>query len=149
LGKRPYGYVSFRYELTGHLNFDGDNVIAVRADTSAQPASRWYSGAGIYRHTRIVTTDPVHFENWATFITTSHLEAYTAKVLVRTTVINQSNSPRNVALQITLIDANGRSQRAPITSSQNIAPGKSVAFQQEVVVKNPMIWDKVEPNLYK
>src|SRR5262245_55692283 len=56
LGKRPYGYVSFRYELTEHLIF-GDtktNVLAVHADNSAQPASRWYAGAGIYRHVRLV-----------------------------------------------------------------------------------------------
>ena len=70
LGKRPYGYVSFEYELTGHLNLGGDNVIAVRADNSGQPASRWYTGAGIYRHVRLVTTEPVHFVNWGTFITT-------------------------------------------------------------------------------
>src|SRR6266566_3421843 len=46
LGNRPYGYVSFGYELTAHLNFAKDNVIAVRTDTSKQPASRWYTGAG-------------------------------------------------------------------------------------------------------
>ena len=53
LGHRPFGYVSFNYELTGHLNFGGDNVLVVRVDTSAQPASRWYTGAGIYRHVRL------------------------------------------------------------------------------------------------
>ena len=63
LGHRPYGYVSFSYELNGHLNFGGDNVIAVRTDTSEQPASRWYSGAGIYQHVRLVVTDRVHIEH--------------------------------------------------------------------------------------
>jgi len=60
MGKRPYGYSSFRYELTGHLHF-GDsqpNILAVRADNSEQPASRWYAGAGIYRHVRLVPTAP-------------------------------------------------------------------------------------------
>ena len=59
LGHRPYGYVSFGYELTGHLKFGAGqiNVLAVRADASAQPASRWYSGAGIYRHVRLVVTE--------------------------------------------------------------------------------------------
>ena len=53
LGKRPYGYVSFRYEITAQAQFGATaNVIAVRADNSAQPASRWYAGAGIYRHVR-------------------------------------------------------------------------------------------------
>src|SRR5438128_2555740 len=67
LGRRPYGYVSFRYELTGHLNFGGkQNVLAVRADNSGQPASRWYAGAGIYRHVRLVATNPAHTDAWAT-----------------------------------------------------------------------------------
>src|SRR5688572_25302575 len=54
LGKRPSGYISFSYDLTPHLKFGGENVVAVRADTSLQPASRWYTGAGIYRHVRLV-----------------------------------------------------------------------------------------------
>jgi beta-galactosidase len=149
LGKRPYGYVSFSYELTEHVNFGGDNVLAVRADTSAQPASRWYSGAGIYRHTRLVTTEAVHFEHWATFVTTPQVAAGGAKVLVRSTVINQSNSRSNVALEITLIDAKGVALKAPITSTQSIAPGKTIDFQQEIIVKNPLIWDKDHPYLYK
>ena len=64
LGRRPYGYVSFQYELTDHLNFDSNkpNVIAVRADNSGQPASRWYTGAGIYRHVRLIVTSPVHIQ---------------------------------------------------------------------------------------
>ena len=70
LGRRPYGYVSFSYELTGHLNFENKpNILTVRADNSGQPASRWYSGAGIYRHVRLVITGPVHVPHWGTFVT--------------------------------------------------------------------------------
>src|SRR5215813_11842623 len=67
LGKRPYGYVSFGYELTEHVKFGRDNLLAVRVDNSGQPASRWYTGAGIYRHVRLVITDSVHIERWGTF----------------------------------------------------------------------------------
>src|SRR6056297_710144 len=49
LGKSPYGYSSFRYELTPHLNANSENVLAVKVDNSQQPNSRWYSGSGIYR----------------------------------------------------------------------------------------------------
>ena len=34
LGKHPYGYTAFRYDLTPHLKFGGDNVIAVRVDNA-------------------------------------------------------------------------------------------------------------------
>ena len=70
LGKRPYGYSSFRYELTPHLRYRARNVIAVRVDNSQQPNSRWYSGSGIYRHVRLVTSDPTHVAGWGTYITT-------------------------------------------------------------------------------
>lgn len=149
LGQRPYGYVSFRYELTDHLKFGGDNVIAVRADTSGQPASRWYTGAGIYRHTRLVIIDAVHLDHWATFITTPEVTSQKATVLVRTTVTNQSTSARNVALEITLIDEKGRTRPAPVTATQSVAPGKSVDFRQEIVVQNPLIWNLDHPSLYK
>ena len=64
LGKRPYGYISFDYDLTPYLNFDKPNVIAVKADNSIQPASRYYTGAGIYRHVRLVSVNPTHFSHW-------------------------------------------------------------------------------------
>jgi beta-galactosidase len=48
LGLRPSGYVSFAHELTGFIEFGDDksNTLAVRTDTTAQPASRWYTGQG-------------------------------------------------------------------------------------------------------
>ncbi|PYO26141.1 MAG: glycoside hydrolase family 2, partial [Gemmatimonadetes bacterium] len=79
LGKRPYGYSSFSYELTPHLRYGtAGNVIAVRVDNSQQPNSRWYSGSGIYRHVRLVTTNPVHVDQWGTYVTTPEVTASTA-----------------------------------------------------------------------
>src|SRR3989304_5830912 len=61
LGKRPNGYISFRYELTPYLNFGKkQNGIAVKVDNSAQPNSRWYTGSGIYRNVWLVSTGKVH-----------------------------------------------------------------------------------------
>ncbi len=47
LGHRPSGYVGLRYDVTDFLKADGPNVLAVRADTSFAPSSRWYAGSGI------------------------------------------------------------------------------------------------------
>ncbi len=110
LGKRPFGYIGFRYELTPHLDFGAGraNVVAVRADNSGQPASRWYTGAGIYRHARLVVTDPVHVEHWGTFVTTPEVSAEHATVRVESTVVNQSETPRSVSLEVTLVGPDGR-----------------------------------------
>ncbi|HEX7570019.1 MAG TPA: beta galactosidase jelly roll domain-containing protein [Verrucomicrobiae bacterium] len=108
LGHRPNGYVGFSYELTGHLNFGGDNVIAVRADTSAQPASRWYAGAGIYRHVRLVATDAVHFAKYGAFVSTPKVSATEATVRIETSVINESAAPREITVQTKLVSPAGK-----------------------------------------
>jgi beta-galactosidase len=62
LGRRPYGFIGFRYDLTEFLNTNGSpNVLAVRVDDSLEPSLRWYAGSGIYRHVRLITTGYTHF----------------------------------------------------------------------------------------
>ena len=69
LGRHPYGFTSFYYDLTDALKPQGQNVLAVRVNV-AQPCSRWYSGAGIFRHVRLQVLDPVHVAHWGTYVTT-------------------------------------------------------------------------------
>jgi beta-galactosidase len=145
LGKRPNGYVSFRYELTGHLNSTGkENVLAVRADNEKQPASRWFAGAGINRHVRLLVMNDVHLEQWATFVTTPKPTAAEATVHVQTTVVNQSNAPRTVTVNLAVWPST-----APGVPAQTIAPGKSAEFQVELTVPNPKLWSLETPNLYQ
>jgi beta-galactosidase len=139
LGNRPYGYVSFRYELTGHVTFGNKpNVIAVRADNSREPASRWAPGAGIYRHVRLIITDPIHVDQWATFVTTKGNNVH-----VKTTVVNQSAAPSTVSLSI------GVAGQTAATPTQTIAPGQSADFDRDIPVPNPQLWDLDHPNLYR
>ncbi len=83
LGKRPYGYISFQYELTPFLKYGKDkNVLAVKVDNSQQPNSRWYSGSGIYRNVWLVTTGKIFVDHWGTFITTPEVTGRFAKISV-------------------------------------------------------------------
>lgn len=65
LGQYPYGYSTFQYDLTEHIQFGKPNLMAVRVDNSLQPSSRWYSGSGIYRNVWLIATNPVHFDNYS------------------------------------------------------------------------------------
>ncbi len=89
LGKYPYGYNSFSYELTPHLK-DGENVIAVRVDNSLEPSARWYHGCGIYGDVFLRSENPVHLEKNSTYITTPSKKLPTGEVKV-STVINNRN----------------------------------------------------------
>ena len=149
LGKRPYGYVSFQYELTGHLNLGGDNVIAVRVDNSGQPASRWYTGAGIYRHVRLVTTEPVHFANWGTFITTPKIDTGYATVKISSELVNQGSTGQAVSLQVDILDPNGRKVASGESPSASIGAGQTFDAGIVVSVNNPQLWDIGKGILYK
>jgi beta-galactosidase len=145
LGQRPYGYVSFRYELSGHVNFgDRANTLAVRADNAGQPASRWYAGAGIYRHVRLVVTDPIHLDRWATVVTTPNPSA----VHVKTSIVNRSAAPRSVALEIAIAGPDGKPLKTVTSPAQTIAAGASAAFEQDIGIANPALWDLEHPVLY-
>lgn len=151
LGNRPYGYVSFNYELTPHLNFGKDNVIAVRADTSKEPASRWYTGAGIYRHVRLVIKDAVHLIEWGTVVTTPKVSATEAIVKVSASVINQSSTAKFVTLHVDVMEPGGR----PIVSRDDkrpplrLAPNQSGTIELEVVIVNPQLWNIGDGRLYR
>jgi beta-galactosidase len=152
LGTRPYGYVGFAYELTGHLTDGPDsNVIAVRADNSAQPASRWYTGAGVYRHVRLVVENPVHIERGSTFVTVPRIEAHGATVHVHTTVINQSAESIPVYLVAwvagPLMDV-PVAPDSPSPAVHEVGPGQKVDLDTDLVVPNPARWDIDTPNVY-
>ena len=107
LGKRPYGYISFAYDISQHL-VSGVNVIAVRVDNSHQPNSRWYSGSGIYRHVWLTLVNPVHVGHWGVYVTTPRVDSTSADVLVRTRIEAGAFGVRQGVLRSTILDGAGR-----------------------------------------
>jgi beta-galactosidase len=151
LGHRPNGYVSFRYELPGSALAFGRgtaNVLSVCADTSAQPASRWYSGGGIYRHVRLVVTDPVHLASDGVFVSTPEVSVRQATVKIQTTVTNASQESCAITVLTTLVAPDGDIAGA-IQSSQEIAAGNGSTAEQQIVFPNPQLWDLASPKLYR
>ena len=149
LGKRPYGYSSFRYELTPNVRFGaGRNVIAVRVDNSQQPNSRWYSGSGIYRHVRLVTSDPMHVAQWGTYITTPVVSVDSSHVTIRTSLRNERQVEQPIVLSTVVYDSAGREVAA--VSTMGRIPGDSVAeLVQDLTVSRPVLWSVERPYLYR
>jgi beta-galactosidase len=149
LGEHPYGYVSFRYDMTSNAKFGtADNVIAVKTDTTVQPAERFYSGAGIYRHVRVLVTNPVHVDQYATYVTTPAPTSASATVKVTTSVVNSGAMPQSVTVQGVVSDPTGTSLPAVTTAAQTVAAGASASFTFTVPVTNPKLWDLTSPNMY-
>ena len=147
LGVRPYGFVPFAYDLTPHLLYGAENLLAVRVDNSRQTNCRWYSGSGIDRHTWLLKTDPLRVAYWGTFVTTPHVAADRATVRVETTVTNGRARAASVTLMTTLLDDKG-SAVATQETPHTLAPGADFRFVQDLAVANPALWSVDHPNLY-
>ncbi|MBZ5623544.1 MAG: DUF4982 domain-containing protein [Acidobacteriia bacterium] len=148
LGKRPFGYISFAYDLTPHWNASAENVVAVKVDNSLQPGSRWYSGSGIYRHTWLEAVNPVHVAHWGAFVTTPRVSKDSAAVHVRTRVRNETASAAACTLVTTVVDREGKPVQNAETS-QEIGPHAEYAFAQPLTVDKPALWSVATPYLYK
>jgi beta-galactosidase len=151
LGKRPNGYSGFSYDLTSHLVFGKGktNVIAVKADNSLQPASRYYAGAGIYRHVRLVTTNPIHFNHWGVFVQTKSSDNEKAELNVDMDLSNDSKVQSSVELQISIISPSGKTVKTVTSAKQNLAPNGQLKYAQAITIDQPELWGIEQPNLYK
>jgi beta-galactosidase len=146
LGRRPYGYVSFAYDVSRHLT-PGVNLVAIRVDNSAQPSSRWYTGSGIYRHVWLTFADPLHVGHWGTFVTTPRADSTSAEVVVRTRVENDGRAPRRGTLRAVIVDGAGR-EVARSDSAFTVPGGQTVTLEQSLRVATPRLWSPESPALY-
>lgn len=148
LGKRPYGYISFQYELTPYLNYGTQtNTIAIKVDNSQQPNSRWYTGSGIYRNVWLTSTEKLHIPLWGTFVSTPEVDHSSAKVIVKTMVRNATEDAKYITLKTEIFDKNNEKVSAYVTKD-TIKQEQSKQIIHEVNVKNPGIWSIENPELY-
>jgi len=148
LGIYPYGYSSFSYDLSPYLNFDKENVIAVRVDNSHQMNSRWYSGSGIYRHVRLIVTNAVHVAQWGVAIETPDVSSKKATVKINTLIKNETSSAQSIVLSTQLRDPNSKdagNNQIKVELSANSE--KEIA--QTIMVPDPLLWTPEAPRLYE
>ena len=68
LGKRPNGYVSFRYDVTDFLVYNNEeNVIAVKVTHEDIADSRWFTGSGITRKVTLQEYGMVYPQEYGIF----------------------------------------------------------------------------------
>ena len=147
LGVYPYGYSSFSYDLSPYLDFNRENVIAVRVDNSQQLNSRWYSGSGIYRHVWMMVTDAVHIAHWGVSVTTPYVSSEKATVQINTIIKNETNRAQSVILSAWLSDPNFKNAGNNQIEVE-LAPNSEKKIAQNIKVSSPLLWTPETPNLY-
>ncbi|WP_309122155.1 glycoside hydrolase family 2 TIM barrel-domain containing protein [Paenibacillus sp.] len=149
LGRYPFGYGSFEYELTPHLVFGGTNVVAVRVDNGAQPNSRWYSGSGITRRVWLQATDRLHIDRYGVFVATPDVSPDGATVAVGTRVVNDGDlAAEAIALRAEVLDARGAAVACAEAALATIEAGAALEARQELRLERPALWSVEAPQLY-
>ena len=149
VGKRFYGYSSFRYEITPFLvSGNKVNVITVKVDNSSQPNSRWYSGSGIFRNVWLVTTGNTHIDHWGTSITTPEITDNQAKVKIVTRIKNNLKGDQKLRLKTVILDPSGNEIATGNIDSNGV---KDSIFNAsfDFILKNPVLWNLDLPKLYR
>jgi len=152
VGGWPYGYASFRLDLTPYLEYGKENVIAVRLDNPAE-SSRWYPGSGIYRNVWLVKTATLHVGSNGTYITTPDASKESANVNIRVKVDNELAVPVHVVVKTSVYHTlNGSRTGVPIatsaSSSVDVPARGSTESASTMKVARPDFWGPSSPKLY-
>lgn len=154
VGEWPYGYTSFRLDLTPYITFGKENIIAVRLDTKDWD-SRWYPGAGIYRNVWLVKTSQLHVSDNGVFCTTPEIKKENAMLSVQAEVESHLNEavPVSVKAYVYKLNEKFEPSGSPVSESE-IASSVILAmnkhdFRFDIQVKNPVLWDPEKPELYR
>jgi len=154
VGGWPYGYNSFRLDLTPHLKVGGENVLAVRLDNPNE-SSRWYPGAGLYRNVWLTKTSPIHVSQWGAFVTTPKVDTSSATVNVDVKIDNRSDKAADLKIDTSIHQLNESKgvvsraliARAPLATAK-AAAAKFTDVSQSVNVPKPKLWSTESPNRY-
>lgn len=143
-----YGYQSFRFDATEFCKAPGkENVITVKVTNNGMN-TRWYAGAGIYRHVWLVKTPQLHLDTWHNYIHTSEVTEGNATVNVETLLNNEQSRKLKGEVTVQLLDKDGNivaSGRQEVGVDGN--GEKEVRFGMQVA--KPQLWSPESPYLYK
>ena len=132
------GYTEFEFPVDDQVNWGGENEILIEVDNSAQPASRWYPGSGLYRPVYLVLRPSPHFAEDGLRLATRSLSHVSADVEVAFTI----NNPEQAALDVVVELVEDGAVVAAATAG---ADAGVVALR----VERPRAWSAESPYLYE
>jgi len=153
VGEWPYGYTSFRLDLTPYIITGKENIIAVRLDTKNWD-SRWYPGAGLYRNVWLVKTSQLHLAYNGVFCTTPEIKKERGILSVKAEVENHINEAVPVTVKASVYKLNDKLEPSAARVAGSVVvtatvPGmKDHDFRLDIPVTEPVLWDINDPELY-
>ncbi|ATA72991.1 beta-galactosidase [Capnocytophaga sp. H4358] len=142
-GEWHHGYNTFFLDVTPFVKAK-NNTLAVRLENLTQQ-SRWYPGAGLYRNVHVIVKSKTHIPIWGIQLTTPEIEKNFAKIQLKTEIESQNLS--NIEVETEIFNPKGEKIASDRKKYNEFIVNNKI--QQDIYVKNPVLWDIQQPNLYK
>ncbi|MBN1516465.1 DUF4982 domain-containing protein [Candidatus Sumerlaeota bacterium] len=149
VGGWPYGYTSFRLDLTPWLKYDEENVLAVRLN-NLPDSSRWYPGGGLYRHVWLEKCHPVHIAHWGVKIVQGRISNVNVELQVEAELENHGNDPAELSVnfEITSCDNPDQPVAQKTIDGFQLARDEAQTAMTKLSIADPRLWDLEDPQLY-
>ena len=149
MGTEPSGYATQVYDVTEYVNYDGENLICVRADATLEEG--WfYEGAGIYRDVWLLKSAAVSVAPFGTFVHADLKAPYDkAAVTIETEVHNHALQATACTVEQRLLDAEGREVGKADAASLKLEAKQTLSCRQTMTLSSPRLWSTTDPYLYK
>ena len=151
LGEYRGGYTPFSFEVTGHLKWGGDNVLAVEVDSTERPDIPpfgrnidYLTFGGIYREVSLRAVHDVHLENL--FAKPVDPQSDRRRVDVRCYLARPAGTPP-AALQVKLELHDGQKVISSATRDATISDEGTLAALTNL--GSVELWDLDHPKLYE
>ena len=146
IGSTDYGYVGFECDITDKLKGDGEHILRVKADTREVDNSRWYTGGGLFREVRLITTPKGrYFSRHPLYITTKD----NREVNIRAEIYHADHKAKSLHIKTRILDTDGQ-----VVAEQTSHPAfhrlqRLAEYRLEpVMLSNPRLWSPDTPYLY-
>jgi beta-galactosidase len=147
VAREPSGYLSFEIDVTDHVRYGGENVLAVRVDAT-QEEGWYYEGAGIYRHVWLTKTAPVRVAYDGTFVT-STLGDGVANVVARAKVANSTGEAVDTRVHFELVNPRGSVVARADAVAATVPASATAEVAGELTVPSPELWSLESPSLHR
>ena len=139
-------YNTFEIDITDYVYFEKENVIAV--SVSAEDFEGWwYKGGGIYRDVHLTLTENTAIDLFGVYAPTKKIDGNLWEINFETTVVNANYEDKTVTVKSSIIAPDG-TVIAESDGKGNISARDKAVLKYRAVIKNPLLWDCNNPNLY-
>jgi len=147
IGRNLSGYAPFSFDVTDYVLYGGSNVLTVRVDATFFEGW-YYEGAGIYRHTWLLKTHPIHIARSGTYVR-SEVRGKGASITVGSELMNESDADVKGRVVSKIVDSSGKVVATPKPVNFEIPAWGAQIVEAHAGIAQAELWSLDEPNLYR